>query len=497
MEEIETSRENFTEKMHNAGDNFYDGNNYKKPYVELYEGTTSYPLSGNYIYDIVYNFVRYDNLKNEYTYGSLIYRWDQEFSETDREASNYLTTEQDGSNDILNDTLGNVQDVLATGKDILDIILEQFNGIKNDIGEIIYNIPDLIDKYGKICINTIFGVLLVMNINLAVLMLLISFFSGKSFTRCCCCRYLFKCGTHIIWNILAFFMTLAFIIGSLIALIGRLGAHLKGILSYIMSIDNFNGTKPIVVGVLGDAKDYIYTCLHGDGDIAKQLGLRGSLEDLEDVNDIQSDITTVLDNFTRIMRMTPVYNEIKTNLNEQLIFKQDIFMIPQEGESETKPSISYQNLITKINEEVLGNNKKWQLENSNEYDCTSSLIPEDVLYYPKSCKPRDSPSCNTNPDCKEYADIFESIDKIVTHANNSYKDEDTTNNVAASVMKVINNLKSEYDIYLQDYVNILNSFLTTIHEITVVISKYLDDGNIFSSLNGKFIGTNLKIILTI
>ena len=47
-------------------------------------------------------------------------------------------------------------------------------------------------------------------------------------------------------------------------------------------------------------------------------------------------------------------------------------------------------------------------------------------------------------------------------------------------MKVINNLKSEYDIYLQDYVNILNSFLTTIHEITVVISKYLDDGNIFS-----------------
>ena len=75
------------------------------------------------------------------------------------------------------------------------------------------------------------------------------------------------------------------------------------------------------------------------------------------------------------------------------------------------------------------------------------------------------------------------------------KDEDSGTGKAASVMKVINDLKGEYNNYLQGYVNILNFFLETIHKITDLIRQYSGNGNAFSFLNGKFIGTNLKIIL--
>ena len=491
---ITNKRKHFNDEMHIVGDKFYDGTTYKAPYVETFEGTTTYPLSGNYIYDIVYNFGRYDNSQNQYTDNkSLIYAWNKEFSTIDGEAYDYLKTAQDGFKDILDENLGDVHKALGDGKDTLDDLLEPFNDIKDDAGKALYDVSDLIDKYGKMGVNIVFGVLMAMNAALAVLMLLISLFSGKSCTSCCCCRCLFKCCTHVLWNLLALLMILAFLIGSLVALVGRLGGDMMGILSYIMSIDNFNGTAPILVNDLDDAKDYIYTCLHGDGDIAKQIGLGESLDSFEEINNVESNITTVLNNFTSIMNMKPVYNGIKKSLNDQLNLKQDIMMIPQGGMSETKPPIRYSDLITKINGEIPENDRKWGTESSNNYECDSSSIPDSVLYYPKSCKPKDSSSCNSNTDCKKYAAILDNIDNIVTYANDPDKVGDASQ--AASVMKVINDLEDEYDSYLQCYVDILNFFLRTIHKITDLIRVYSGDGNAFSFLNGKFIGTNLKIIL--
>ena len=484
---INNSREHFTDKMHTVGDKFYDGASFKRPYVQSYADTSSYPSPGNYVYDIVSSFGRYDNVEKKYTEPSSIYAWDQEFSIIDREAYDYLTTAHNGFSDILRENLGEVQDALGEGKDSLDELLDPFNDIKNDAGEALYDVSDSIDHYGKMGVNVVFGALMGMNIFLAVLMLLIALFSGKSCTSCCCCRCLFKFCTHILWNVLALLMILSFIIGSLVALVGRLGGDMMGILSYVMSIDNFNGTNPILVNELDSAKDYIYTCLHGDGDIAKQLNLGESLDSFDNINNVEGNITIVLDNFTSIMNMTPVYNGIKTRLDDQFNLKEDITMISQD---ENAP-ISYNYLITKINEKVSDKGIRWDTANSNNYGCSSSI----TSYYPKSCKPSESTSCNTNTDCKKYAEILDSVYNIVDYAHDPNKDEDSGTGKAASVMKVINDLKGEYINYLQGYVNILNFFLETIHKITDLIRQYSGNGNAFSFLNGKFIGTNLKIIL--
>ena len=83
---------------------------------------------------------------------------------------------------------------------------------------------------------------------------------------------------------------------------------------------------------------------------------------------------------------------------------------------------------------------------------------------------------------------------MVKHANGDYPKDDV-NNKAESFMRVVNNLKNEYNTYLNGYTNILEFFLITIKRITDIIRPYIGDGDAFSFLNGKFIGTNLKIIL--
>jgi type III secretory pathway component EscR len=147
-----------------------------------------------------------------------------------------------------------------------------------------------------------------------------------------------------------------------------------------------------------------------------------------------------------------------------------------------------------INEKVPTNSRKWDFENSNDYGCTDSGIPEGVSFSPKSCKPMLSSyyTSGTNSDFKIYAEIFNTIDIIIEYA----KKETTNDGVTDGVMEVINDLRDDYRRYLNKYIEILDFFSNTIHNITSIIRHYSDSQNAFSFLNGKFIGINLKIILS-
>ena len=490
---IRNSRTTFNNTLHETYKKFYDEstNTYKTPYKEHYS-LTDKGISGDYIYDTVYLFGKYDSVTKEYQPStSFLLAWNQEFSLIDEEAFGYLETTQKGFDNILGSKLGTVQDALQDGRDKLDELLEPFNDIKDDAGKALYDVSDLIDQYGKMGVNIVFGVLMAMNLALAVLMILISLCSGKSCAGCCCCRCLFKFCTHILWNVLALLMIFAFLIGSFVALIGRLGGDMMGILSYVMSIDNFNGTDPILLGELGEAKDYIYTCMHGDGDIAKQLNLGSSLDSFEDINSVEGNISTALDNFTRIKDMTPTYNFIKNRLESQLNYTEETSMVipPKKGETpSSNPEIKYSDLLEEINKVCEENNwKKWS-KTENEYTCSST--PSGTDYYPRKCKYSDT-TYYGNDEFKKYAKILESMDKIVEYANSKV----TESGKAENVMKVIDDLKDNYNNYLEGYVRILQFFLTTIQSLTGLIRQYIGNGNAFSFLNGKFIGTNLKIIL--
>jgi hypothetical protein len=132
-------------------------------------------------------------------------------------------------------------------------------------------------------------------------------------------------------------------------------------------------------------------------------------------------------------------------------------------------------------------NFRWSTGSSSTQDCSQNLDSE-TYYHPQNCKPYNNKFSGQSEEFKKYADIFEDIEKMVTYANDETKSD--------SVKKVIDELKANYITYLDGYSNILTEFQNIIHSITDLVREYSGEGNnAFSFLNGKFIGTNLKIIL--
>ena len=485
---ISNTKQSFEQKMKDAGDNFYD-NGFKSPYTTTVNGLGD-DLDGDYVYKEVFYFGRYDG--NDFTPSvSYLYTWNQEFSFIANDAYRYLTDARDDFTDILGDSLGDVQDALSDGKDALDDLVDPFNDVSDSIGEILSDYSEYIDKYGKMGVKIVFGGLMVINVALAVLMLLICMCSGQSCTSCCCCRCIFKTCVHVFWNILALLMILTFIIGSLIALVGRLGGDAMGLVSYIMSIDNFNGTNPLLVDKLDKAKDYVYTCMHGNGDIAAQLGLGNSLNSFSGINDVENNITTIRNTFNTLTQQSVTYAALSNLLKEQNDNNEDIIMVNKDDQNKI---ISYNYYLNKINElaQVSENNDHWSADIENSLSCKAS--DNNQNYHPNKCKPYEETMINkyrSQENYEVYSDILKVLD---TFANKAYVEDSDTEN-APSVKKVIDELNVEYSHYLHCYIDILDFFIRTIHKITDLIRPYIGNGNAFDFLNGKFIGTNLKIIL--
>ena len=487
---LEQIRTDFLGSIKEAGNKFFIENteDYKAPYV--FPDPNSEP---KYIYDMVYSFGRYEE-GTGYTNPSYLYAWDQEFSIIDGEAYGYLTNVQRDFNDILDRNFIEFDKGLQSGIDNLGDLTSPFTDANDEIGKILSNYSESIDSNGKMSVKIIFGGLMAMNVALAALMLLICMFSGKSCTSCCCCRCLFKFCTHILWNVLALLMILSFIFGSLIALVGRLGGDAMGLVSYIMSKENFQNTNnPLIIDKLGKAKDYIETCLHGDGDIAKKLNLGTSFDSFTEINDVQSDISNVKSQFENLKNQRGTYDEINDKFTAQSTYTEDITMYLKGSLTE---KISFSSSLQKINEilDTCGRGDRWNLDSENELECISPPEDEPQNYNPKKCKPyqmnSDYSGCG---DYTTYSNYLKVLDGFIGHASGtSVGDSDN----APSFMNEVRVLKGKYDTYLTFYVNILGFFERTIRRITVLIHPYTgDNGEAFSFINGKFIGINLRIIL--
>lgn len=486
IEDIGRKKTTFKGQMEAAGNTFFDSDdNYLSDYSKDYsdKGITNWPLKDTYVLDIVKKFGKKID-EDTYTPDSFLYAWNEEFSIVAGEADNYLETAHDGFNDILNKSFTTVINGLNDGAANLDKITKPFTDAEKEIGDILSDYAGLIDKYGKLGVKLVFSVLMVMNIALGALIILIYLFSGKSCADCCFFRCIFKSCTHILWNILALMMILAFLIGSILVLIGTVGGDMMSLVSYIMSEDNFNSRTPLLLDKLKEAKTYIKTCIHGDGDISKDLELGDSLQSFDDINNVEGNITMVKENFTRIKKQCLTYNVISQRLQKEVNFEESTLLLSIKGENEERFPIDYKTFLDKINELAEGN-IRWSNESTNSLTCDDTLASENDYYHPKNCQPIRKID-GQKGDFQKYAGILQDIDDMVHHANGDNDD---------SVKKVIETLKGNYETYLEGYTNVLNDFLLIIRRITGLVREYTGDGGVFSFLNGKFIGTNLKIIL--
>ena len=490
ISDISSEKANFQTEMEDAGKSFFesDGTTYKAKYLKNYNTYSHYSFKDEYVLDIVMRFGKKES--SGYTSKSFLYLWNEEFSTVAQNADSYLNTANKGFSDILGPSFDSVIDGLGKGKDNLDKLTKPFTNAENKISDILSKFSEEVDKYGKMSVNIVFGVLMGMNVALAVLVLLIYCCSTKSFTNCCCCRCLFKSCTHVLWNILSLMMILAFIIGSVLGLVGNIGGDMMSLVSFIMSKENFDNTdNPLILNKLKDAKKYIKRCIHDDGDISQELDLNSALNSFNDINRVENDITEAKNTFNSIKEECLTFNRIKQLLEEERDYKRDTSLFPVHDVDSDRMLIGYNSFLTKINEFALdSSNIRWSNESTNENQCTVALEDENSYYHPKYCKPKHFKD-SQNDDFKVYADILNDIDGMVEYANDD--DEAKTD----SVINVIKKLKGAYETFLGGYSTVLGTFETTIHRITDLVRQYSSDDNAFSFLNGKFIGINLKIVL--
>ena len=498
IQKTEENKTEFSRKMKTSGNVFFSGDQYKTDYLS--NDFTNYPkvkdttLNGQYVLDMVKNFGKYEN--NKYTTLSILDIWNAEYSNISSLADSFLNTSKNSFKDILVSNLGPIQDSLGEAESTLADVRKPFDDVNDKIGGKVSDYADKVDKYGKLAVKLIFSILMVMNIALAVLMALIGLFSMKPCVDCCFCRCLFKSLTHILWNVLALMMILAFIIGSILSLLGRIGDDVMSLASFIFSRDNFDAEDPLFLNEMGEGKNYLRRCILEDGDIAAELNISGQIGSMDDLSSIEQGINETYIMFQELMRQCPTYTNVKSELKKREDLSDDFNLVSSTNEA---IPFKFDEVIESMNDKIAESYSTpdvWKRNGNNE-QCPNS-VPNGgkTELNPLKCNPKDIyTGSDVNADIKKYADIISESMRLGKEANDETKTKTSTTPGSPSLICVLNDLKDDYLVYLGSYKAVLEFVLSKIQGIMDIVRDYIQEGNSFSFLNGSFIRKNLKILL--
>ena len=506
IDNIDYERNKFMPKLQGLHKKFYESDgetplekyclNYQtSPYYHYKEGETQKDLQGKYVLDLIPALGKYDEQTEEWS--GLISGWNTEITTVDNSARPRLGEVQRSFDSMLGGKIDDILGALETGKSQLGEIKEPFDNLYGDITDILYDSSKIMDKDGKLIVNLVFGVLAAMNICLAALLLLICLFSGQSCVDCCFCRCIFKFATHILWNILAIMMIMSFLVGSLLALIGRVGEDMMSVVSYIVSEENFNKPNPVLLGELGEGKDALEECIVGNGDLSSVFGLNDVASDFDTINEKKREIRGHILSFENITSNYFAYNLIINRLNQMINFEEATNLINLNPGSGIQPTITINQIITKLND-AIGNSQeeKWNQETGDKnFVCTSGQDPTGSpvgnLLHPWYCEPndRDWVGSSNDAEIKNYANIATDIVKLLKNLNKTDDGEDFRN--------IMDKTKLAYKKYLDTYLDVLHFFEDVINEVVHDIEEGIgsNSNDTFSFLNGKFIKTNIKVLL--
>ena len=504
--DINDQRKDFMDELQNLHTHFYepDGITPLSEYCIQYptttpfnyytEGTEKKYLKDKYVLDLIPALGKYNFVDKVFEPG-LIYWWNNEIAAIDDQAKGTLEQARSSFESMLNEKLDTILDALKKGQNELGKLKKPFNNAYGDISSILYDYSEIIDSKGKLAVNLVFGLLAFMNICLAALMLLICMFSGQSCVECGFFRCLFKFATHILWNVLAILMILSFIIGSLLALVGRVGGDMMSLVSFIVSEENFqNQNNPVLLNELGEGKEILEECIIKNGNLSSKFGLDDVTGDFDTINEKKTEIEGYIETFKDLAMNYPAYHALIDALKNKTEFIEDTSIISTlvNPSNDVIQTVELSKIITALNNAIgTISQERWdEKDGDKNIKCneeeTDSAIPDKNLLHPWTCEPEYRnwvSGSTTNEDVKNYAKISTDIIKVLKFAENDYYDH-------------INNTKYYYELYLNGYLRTLNFFDQVTGDIINALKIGIGSStDTFSFLNGKFIGTNLKIIL--
>ena len=498
----------FKNKMGESGNLFYTSaeNNI---YINLYSNEyniDSRGINGRYVLDIIKIFGKQVKGINEEKYepeNSVLDSWHNEYKLISKKADDYF------------DKAINDLQLISYKRKYFEKILENISTLKEFFIIIYENIEFSLIHYskgiftnGKIIFNILFISLLCLNFIIIILIFYITCFSDRIKINKISCIQSF---INIIANILYLFLIFSFFLGSILIFMGKLGNDIIIALSIILDKNNFEENGIEIFNHLGEAKDYLNVYINGNGSITDLLNINDIQINLfKNTEEFEEQIDKIKYEFENLKKFSTYYNyrtELETRLNltkiPMLIKDGYQFNIVTDKEqlydSQTDKylkldyELELMNNIIRAQNTENSNIEQWKIDSESPNKCDSGIDPifNRLEFNLLKCRPinRDWIQNSPNSDLKKEATIISDILRFLENANN--------NSDHKSLIYVLNDLKREYNEYIELYIDNLISYKDTLNEISSFLRQYNNnkDDNLISFINGKVIGTNLKIII--
>ena len=287
-------------------------------------------------------------------------------------------------------------------------------------------------------------------------------------------------------------MFFSFFVGSSLALVGKVGDDAMSLVSYILSEENFDSENPFLLNELGDAKKYLNICLHGNGSLESEFDLGDSLNSIENIDEVLLGLDNVTQRFNDIIENLPSIKEFYSQIKARTDYTTDEFGLL--GVTDPGTNIILRIILQSFNGNISasGKTESWGIdETSNTCESGIDTLAEgNNKFHISKCKPIDRDwiaALEPDSEIKDYAKIIsEIVDKV-----RKLNDGESTDSFKGK----LKNLNDSYYDYMDSYIQMVDFLKDTIGGLIGQIRNTVGSGSFFSFLNGKFIGTNIKIIL--
>ena len=466
-------------------DNFQNaGNIIKNDYIKTY--------GNQYQLDIANQFGVYNKINNEaLPENSVSYFWLNEYNSLAIKSKTEMDNTLESFNIILNRE--EIIQSLSMADTRFEEIKLEFKKLKNLIEDKILEKADKIDNTGRIIYALFFSFLIIFSVAIIIFMLLLCCCSGEVCTNLTCFQCIFKYLLHIFWNIMALFMILLFLGGSMFTISGVLGDDLVNVISFLISEDNLGSDKDTII--LGNVKQYLNKCFNDDGNILEELGFSTQMESFKKIKETQLLIEEIKNQFNDKLNKF-VYSEYLEELKERVNFNSEEFKLVSVNSGITPSSYNFVSILEKINEysTAHGKNEKWSITSTTNNECSSSNTDEtghtnEIIYHPKKCYPTVKSWINGgDTSLTDYKQKLNDMKTLIEDAN----DETNTN----SIKSLLNGLNTDYTNFLNSEISSLEEFVDKMEKITDIVKDYTsEDDELFSFMNCKFVKSNVEVIL--
>ena len=375
-----------------------------------------------------------------------------------KDSTNEINTNANGVMESISDAQNEITDLESTFTDLADDVLDDW-----------VKYQDYVNDYA----NLIFYILTGLMMAFGVAGFICTFFYA-SFDKCQCLRIVL----HFVWNFLALFTFILLLLGSVFGLLGTVGSDGVGVMEYAFN-ENLYDSDPIIIK--GDALDYVYECIHGNGDLYTKLNLNESAKDVNDIYNLQKEF----DSYSKeIDNLKPSFN---TTIQQNQVY--------QSMESITQTHTTIKNELEDINNQLASSQSshkdKWV---DNENNCgtytrktmdnlglTSVSSACFVLndYYGKDI----SSGLKQRYDSSEVSD---KIQKLIEYGNTNSKNlkfkKEENNDLDKASSDILSSIVNQRDI--------IRDIITPINDI---YSSLVDDDGIETLMNCTFMGNNINI----